>query len=145
MNCLAQQHREPSQLLSTEYSVLSTPHVEELTPAPKPEELFCRLSSLPHLLFIDSALRHPSLGRYSFVTADPFEWLQSRRETDPFALLSDRLSRYRLEAIPGLPPFQGGAAGLFGYDLCHHLERLPRPRRGEFESPDLALGLSDWV
>ncbi len=47
--------------------------------------------------------------------------------------------------MPGLPPFQGGAAGLFGYDLCHHIERLPRPRRDEFQTPDLAVGFYDWV
>src|SRR5262249_23424277 len=46
---------------------------------------------------------------------------------------------------PGLPPFQGGAAGLFGYGLCHHLERLPRAAWDEFEIADLALGLFDWV
>ena len=44
-----------------------------------------------------------------------------------------------------MPPFQGGAAGVFGYDLCHHLERLPRRRFDEFEVPDLAIGLYDWV
>jgi para-aminobenzoate synthetase component 1 len=30
------------------------------------------LSCLPDLVFLDSALRHPVLGRYSFVAADPF-------------------------------------------------------------------------
>ena len=54
-------------------------------------------------------------------------------------MLAERLSRYRADPLPGLPPFQGGAAGLFGYDLCHHLERLPRPQFDEFEVPDLQL------
>jgi para-aminobenzoate synthetase component 1 len=60
-------------------------------------------------------------------------------------VLADQLARWRTEPVPGLPPFQGGAAGLFGYDLCHHLERLPRPRCDEFAVPDLALGFYDWV
>jgi para-aminobenzoate synthetase component 1 len=132
--------------------------VEELVPAPDPWQVARRLAGLPRLLFLDSALAHPSLGRYSFVTADPFEWLRARGrrvwsgdgarsvETgDPFALLAERLARFRSPALPGLPPFQGGAAGLFGYDLCHHLERLPRPRFDEFQVPDLAVGLYDWV
>jgi para-aminobenzoate synthetase component 1 len=152
------------------------PWVEELRPAPRPEELLHRLTSLPHVLFFDSALRHPTLGRYSFLTADPFEWILARgthtwvsgeagvrQPADaekgdsppllkgtvpffsPFAVLAERLRRYHAEPLPGLPPFQGGAAGLFGYDLCHHLERLPRPRFDEFEVPDLAVGLYDWV
>jgi para-aminobenzoate synthetase component 1 len=107
-------------------------------------------------MFFDSALAHLSLGRYSFLTADPFRWLWSRgrgthfspcgfSEADPFAALAGCLARFRTETVPGLPPFQGGAAGLFGYDLCHHLERLPRPRFDEFETPDLAVGFYDWV
>jgi para-aminobenzoate synthetase component 1 len=132
--------------------------VEELTPAPRPEELFLRLADLPQVLFFESALRHPDLGRYSYLTADPLEQLRARgprievsgeagirQPADPFAVLAERLGRYRADPHPGLPPFQGGAAGLFGYDLCHHLERLPRPRFDEFEMPDLAIGLYDWV
>ena len=132
------------------------PLVEELTPAPDPWEVFIRLSSLPHVLFLDSAGDYPGLGRYSFLTADPFSLLSSWRghigddrtrpcEADPFAVLQDYLRLWRAETAPGLPPFQGGAAGLFGYDLCHHIERLLRPRRDEFQTPDLALGFYDWV
>jgi para-aminobenzoate synthetase component 1 len=44
-----------------------------------------------------------------------------------------------------LPPFQGGAAGLLGYDLGRSLERLPRPRFDEFQIPSLAIGLYDVV
>jgi para-aminobenzoate synthetase component 1 len=109
-------------------------------------------------VFLDSAQAHPGLGRYSFITADPFEWLWSRgrrtflstqdrpiEDSDPLAVLAERLALYRSEPVAGLPPFQGGVAGLFGYDLCHHLEKLPRPRFAEFDSPDLAVGFYDWV
>jgi para-aminobenzoate synthetase component I len=139
-------------------SAPSTPLVEEAPPGLQPWDVFERLAGLPHALFLDSALSHPALGRYSFLTADPFEWLTARgrrvavsgepapREpADPLAVLAERLARFRAEPLPGLPPFQGGAAGLFGYDLCHHLERLPRPRFDEFAVPDLAVGLYDWV
>jgi para-aminobenzoate synthetase component 1 len=60
-------------------------------------------------------------------------------------VVAERLANFPAESAPGLPPFQGGAAGLFGYDLCHHLERLPRPRQDEFAIPDLGVGLYDWV
>jgi para-aminobenzoate synthetase component 1 len=133
----------------------AAPLVEDLPAGLTPAQAFARLQGLAHVLFLDSALTHPSLGRYSFITADPFEWIWSRgREVsrndqralrDPFAVLAERLARFRSEPLPGLPPFQGGAAGLFGYDLCHHLERLPRPGTDEFQVPDLAVGLYDWV
>jgi para-aminobenzoate synthetase component 1 len=122
------------------------PLVEELAPAPEPWEAARRLAHLPHLLLLDSAAEDSPLGRFSFVTADPFDWLRTRGgDDDPFPRLAAWLARCRAESVPGLPPFQGGAAGLFGYDLCHHVERLPRPRFDEFALPDLALGLYDWV
>jgi para-aminobenzoate synthetase component 1 len=121
--------------------------VEELTPAPTTWDVFVRLAHSPHVVFFDSSLPHPKLGRYSFVAADPFEFHASRGMAggDPFKLLGDRLSRYSEPSVPGLPPFQGGAAGLFGYDLAHHIERLPRPRFDDFQVPDLAIGLYDCV
>jgi para-aminobenzoate synthetase component 1 len=132
------------------------PLAEEILPAPASWDAARKLADRRHLLFLDSAFAAEPLGRYSFVSADPFAWLVSRGkqvwldgdlqpEGDPFAVLERVLSRHRLEPVGGLPPFQGGAAGLFGYDLCHHLERLPRPRFDEFETPDLAIGMYDWV
>jgi para-aminobenzoate synthetase component I len=123
------------------------PLAAELIPAPDPWDAFLRVAHLPHALFLDSASGHPTLGRYSYVTADPFAWLVSRgrQGPDPFARLAEGLVRYRSEPQPELPPFQGGAAGLFGYDLCHWIERLPRPAVDEFDVPDLAVGFYDWV
>ena len=46
---------------------------------------------------------------------------------------------------PGLPPFQGGAAGLFSYDLGRSLERVPPPKADEFGVPALAVGFYDVV
>jgi para-aminobenzoate synthetase component 1 len=125
----------------------AVPLVEELTPAPDPWEVARRLAHLPHLLFLDSATEHPLLGHYSFVTADPFDrlWARGCQAGDPFAVLAVKLAQWKAESVAALPPFQGGAAGLFGYDLCHHIERLPRPRRDEFQAPDMAVGFYDWV
>ena len=132
----------------------AAPIVEEVTDL-EPWEVCLRLAALPHLLFLDSA-RQSALGRYSYVTADPFVWIWPPAgfinhvpvimpPADPFDCLADALERYTAPTIPGLPPFQGGAAGLFAYDLCHYLERLPRPRYYDFAVPDLAVGLYDWV
>ena len=122
------------------------PLVEPLVPAPKPEEAFRRFSQAPHCLFLDSALRQSRLGRYSFVAADPFEYLELPVEHgDCLGKLAERLRPWGAEAVPGLPPFQGGAAGLFGYDLGRELERLTRPAYDEFAVPALAVGFYDVV
>jgi para-aminobenzoate synthetase component 1 len=110
------------------------------------EDWLARLSRLPHCLFLDSARRDPVLGRYSFLTADPFDYLQFPADgSDCLAELQRRLAPWRSSTIDGLPPFQGGAAGLLGYDLGRSLEKLPRPRVDEFETPALAIGLFDVV
>jgi para-aminobenzoate synthetase component 1 len=126
---------------------IDTPLVEELTGL-LPWEACRHLADLPHVLFLDSA-QTSTLGRYSYVTADPFEWLTcpandvERRR--PLHSLQKRLRPYRIPTLPELPPFQGGAAGLFGYDLGHEIERLPRPPLDDFQTPALAVGLYDWV
>ena len=40
------------------------------------EAAFARLAARPHCLFLDSARRDATLGRYSFLTADPFDYLE---------------------------------------------------------------------
>jgi para-aminobenzoate synthetase component 1 len=134
----------------------SLPLIEELASTPDLWDVCRQLAHLPHLLFLDSAGGPQQLSRYSYITAQPFAWLSARRQqmwlngesvaaVDPFAVLGEQLGRCRVDPVKDLPPFQGGAAGLFGYDLCHHLERLPRPRYDEFAVPDLAVGFFDWV
>jgi para-aminobenzoate synthetase component 1 len=137
--------------------VLDTPRtepcVEPLTGL-TPWEVCQRLADRQHLLFLDSAQRS-ALGRYSYVSADPACWLTSQRGwisengafigvADPLTVLADRLADFALESRAGLPPFQGGASGLFSYELCHHIEVLPRPTHGS-AGPDLAVGIYDWV
>lgn len=122
------------------------PLVEELRPAPDVEQAFLTLSRRPSCLFLDSALRHAALGRYSFVTADPFDFVELPSDgSDGLAQLSERISGMTSQTAAGLPPFQGGAAGLFGYDLNLSLERIAEPRFDEFGVPALAVGLYDVV
>ena len=122
------------------------PLVEEITPAPEAVDVFRRLCGLPGCLFLDSALRHEELGRYSFVAADPFDFVTVAADTDePLRCLDRWRATFHAASAPGLPPFQGGAAGLFGYELCRSFERLPKPRFDEFQAPALAVGLYDVV
>jgi para-aminobenzoate synthetase component 1 len=122
------------------------PCVEELRPAPSPEEVFVKLARLPHCVFLDSALREPQLGRYSFVAADPFDYLEFPvGDRDPLGRLEKALHGLTAQRRPELPPFQGGAAGLFSYDLGRSLERLPQPSCDEFGVAALAMGLYDVV
>lgn len=124
----------------------SLPLVERLDASLSSVEAFRRLSHLPHVIFFDSAMRHPRLGRYSFVAADPVEWLTVPADgSEAFGPLAHRIDKLPNVARPELPPFQGGWAGLFGYELAGSLERVPRAANDEFGIPALALGLYDVV
>jgi para-aminobenzoate synthetase component I len=121
-------------------------HVSEIADAPSPAEACAHFLDLPHPLLLESALTSDRLGRYSYVTADPWRMLRTKGAgTDPFGLLDGALRSHRVESRADLPPFQGGAAGFLSYDLCHRLERLPKPPFDDLDLPDLCLGLYDWT
>jgi len=122
------------------------PLVEALDRVPDLEQAFVRLARKPHCVYFDSALPDPLLGRYSFLAADPFDYFEMPADgSDGLALLEAKLANFRAATLEGLPPFQGGAAGLLSYDLGRSLERLPRPTHDEFQTPALAIGLYDVV
>jgi para-aminobenzoate synthetase component 1 len=123
--------------------------VEELHPAPDAEAAFLALSRHPHCLFLDSALRVEQLGRYSFLAVDPYAFVQVASDgADGLAALEQHLplrNPPRNPTRPDLPPFQGGAAGLFSYDLGRSLEHVAAPQFDEFHVPAMAVGFYDTV
>lgn len=113
---------------------------------------FARLSALPGCLWLDSASRGPydedahSIGRYSFLTADPVDQLvASVDDCDPWPTL-DAWCRALPERFDDrLPPFQGGIAGLIGYEAATWLEPVGLARENDLPTPAVSLGLYDWT
>ncbi|MGY4353135.1 anthranilate/para-aminobenzoate synthase component I [Bradyrhizobium sp. GM7.3] len=111
-------------------------HVKELQWIEPVVAMRC-LAHRAHLTFLDSASRHESLGRYSYLTCDPFSTYivadgqpscdGEAIEGDPWGVLRTLLASHPQEHRPDLPPFQGGAAGFLGYDLNRTVERLSAP------------------
>ncbi len=81
-------------------------------------------------------------GRWSYVMADP-AWVltaEASDPADPFRAMRDRLG----PLAPGLadgPPFQGGIAGLLGYELGWRIEGVGH--RGTPDWPDAVCGVFD--
>ena len=126
----------------------SLPLIEELSPAPDVIAALRAVRQLPHTILLESALRREHLGRFSFLTADPFRVLeitQAEFGTDPWGSLASELQQFATETVPGLPPFQGGVAGLIGYEAGQLWERIPRSKFHEFPIAEIALGVYDWV
>lgn len=138
----------PSSPFAASSTVL--PLVEELSEIPSVENALEAFSEWPDLILFESALRRDALGRYSFLTAEPFQTFSIEKPDyglDPFAKVRDVLARseFQIDTIDGLPPFQGGAAGLLSYELGGCFERLPQSPWDEFQIPALQVGIYDWV
>jgi len=109
----------------------------------------------PYLTFLDSAAKHESLGRYSYVACDPFNTFVvaggqatcngEALASDPWSALRSLLAKYPQQHYPDLPPFQGGAAGYFAYDLNRTLERLRPPAMPGQGLPQSILHFYDLV
>jgi para-aminobenzoate synthetase component 1 len=137
----------------------SKPVVYELGQIPYPAQLFSSFQDMPSPALLDGAMPGASGNRYSYLTADPFLVIRSRGrrvtlehdggcdevEDDPWSVLQGLLRKYHTAQIPGLPSFQGGALGYWGYDLGRHLERLPSLADDDLQLPEMCLGLYDWV
>jgi anthranilate synthase component 1 len=105
--------------------------------------------------FLLESAEQGQVGRYSFVGIRPravLRWsdgvLSETGEddveaTDPYAAVAERLGRFRLAPVEGLPPFAGGAVGFFGYDLVRTVEPLGEPNPDPLGLPDLALMVTD--
>ena len=123
----------------------------ELTPAPDPVRCCEQLSGLPYRVFLDSAQHAASLGRYSFLAADPAAVVRRRGENakeaagdaldDVRRLLTPRAA----QPLPGLPPFQTGAIGYIAYEWGRTLERISAPRYDDLDLPDVVFGIYDWT
>nr|WP_245504213.1 aminodeoxychorismate synthase component I [Lichenihabitans psoromatis] len=122
----------------------------------EPVEAAARLRGLGHLVFLDSAMPHPVLGRTSYVAADPFgrwlvedggaSWNGEALEEPPLASMARLLRDFAVEDRPGLPPLQGGAIGYFAYEFGRLLDAQPlaaMPQHGPV--PDAAFGFYDVV
>jgi len=125
-------------------------------------DAFGKLHHMPYSLLLDSVdEKHPD-AKYSFIAFMPIETIECKNgrvqitnakgqnsfeNMNPFDAVQECLRHYRLSVIndPDLPPFQGGVAGFFGYDLGRNLETLPNIAEENADMPDMAVGIYDQV
>ncbi|MEZ5077799.1 MAG: anthranilate synthase component I [Solirubrobacterales bacterium] len=115
--------------------------------------------------FLLESAEQGQVGRYSFVGLRPravlrwsegtlSEWSgeeaaagappgRTEPAPDPYAAVAARMAEYRAVEVEGLPPFAGGAVGMFGYDLVRTVEPLGEPNPDSLGLPDLALMVTD--
>jgi anthranilate synthase component 1 len=123
-----------------------------------PVSAYGRLPAGDDTFLFESVVGGERIGRYSFLGAQPFLWLEARgnRVTrrqgteiaewdcpDPLAELERLIAAHRAPHIPGLPRFAGGAVGYAGYDTVRYVERLPNAPTDDRHLPDMAFAFYD--
>ncbi|MFN1142197.1 aminodeoxychorismate synthase component 1 [Serratia quinivorans] len=123
-------------------------------------ELFAPLASQPWAMLLHSGFAEHSHNRFDILVAQPCATLTTRgpitdirrgeehwqSPEDPFSLIQQQLEQLNLHPeVNACLPFQGGALGLFGYDLGRRIEKLPQRAQADITLPDMAVGIYDWA
>src|SRR5947209_1318551 len=145
---------EEARALAAEHSLVPLRHTF-IADTETPVSAYLKLRGSGPSFLLESAEGGQRVGRWSFLGVHPRAVIRlddgvmtingERREfDDPYATVSDELSRYRAAPLPDLPPFAGGAVGLFGYDLVRYAEpTVGDPNPDDVGIPDLALMITD--
>jgi len=134
------------------------PLIEQLPHLLDGPAVFEALDSGKTACFLDSALVHDRLGRYSFIGVDPFMIFsatgkqcsiqtsggETRQITgDPLAELGKLIAKYWASGPAPFPFAGGGAVGYFAYDLGRLMERLPENAVNDLELPECLFAFYD--
>lgn len=115
-------------------------------------------SNEKYSFLLDSGRDTESLGRYSFMGSNPFLTIEAKNskilvdkgkekielDGNPFVILNQYLNKYKVENQTTIP-FIGGAVGFLSYDLCHHVEVIPRNAVDDIHIPDMIMGFYDLI
>ncbi len=130
-----------------------------------PVSAFHKLDDGPTACLFESVVGGEKVGRYSFLTTNPFLQLEafgnqltvtstrgdaaSDVETivcdDPLAELKRRVDLLRAVHLPELPPFTSGAVGYAGYDVVRYTENLPNAPPDDRQLPDFSFAFYDQM
>lgn len=134
---------------------------EVLADLDTPLSTYMKLANAPYSYLFESVEGGEKWGRYSIiglpcrtvlracgdqitVTTDG-NVVESLQHEDPLAFVEQFQQRYRVPELPGLPLFNGGLVGYFGYDTVRYVEKRLRDSCpvDVLNTPDILLMVSD--
>jgi anthranilate synthase component 1 len=136
---------------------------EVLADLDTPLSVYLKLADGPYSYLFESVQGGEKWGRYSIIglpartvvrvhghkiTVDESGRVIERHEVeDPLAWVEEYHARFKVAEQPGLPRFNGGLVGYFGYDTIRYIEpRLAKTQKPDaLGTPDVLLMVSDEV
>jgi anthranilate synthase component 1 len=136
---------------------------EVLADLDTPLSTYLKLANGPYSYLFESVQGGEKWGRYSIiglpcrtvlrVTGQRIEVLsdgaiiESHEVTDPLTWIEEFKTRYKVAELDGLPRFNGGLVGYFGYDTIRYIEpKLAACSKPDpLNTPDILLMVSDEV
>ena len=134
---------------------------EVLSDLDTPLSVYLKLVDGPHAYLFESVEGGERFGRYSIIglparmvyevrghtlqVRDHGEVVETRELDDPLAEVERLRAAHKVPKIEGLPGFNGGLVGWFGFECIEYIEPRLRanPRPDELGTPDILLMRSD--
>lgn len=112
-----------------------------------PVSAFAKLRGSGPAFLLESVEGGENVSRFSFIGCNPRKILSAQPgDADPLKLLETELAGYKPVAVPGLPPFTGGAVGYLGYEFIHSVEKtVPLAAKDELGVPAMWFMFCDSV
>jgi anthranilate synthase component 1 len=139
--------------LAREHSLIPLRHTF-IDDCETPVSAYLKLRGAGPSFLLESAEQGQRFGRWSFLGVQQRAVMRLEHGTltvdgeprdadDPYGAVASELARHTLAPLDGLPPFAGGAVGMFGYDLVRTFEpTVGEPNPDELGMPDLAVMVS---
>lgn len=136
---------------------------EVLADLDTPLSTYKKLANAPYSYLLESVEGGETWGRYSIIGLpcrtvlkvkreqvsifDDGELVESHDVEDPLEFVERFQERYRVPEVEGLPRFNGGLVGYFGYDCVSYVEKRLKDSCPEdvLGTPDILLMVSDEV
>ncbi|WP_428036899.1 anthranilate synthase component I [Amphritea sp.] len=136
---------------------------EVLADLDTPLSTYMKLANQPYSYLLESVEGGEKWGRYSIIglpcrtvlkvfghsvrIESDGEVVEQSEVDDPLAFVEQFQARYRVAEWPGLPRFNGGLVGYFGYDCVRYVEKRLADSTPEdvIGTPDILLMVSDEV
>lgn len=119
--------------------------IKEIKTKLSPFEIYTIFKDEKNSFILDSGMDFENLGRYSFISSNPFKILKFKNSVEnPVKELEKELNKYKVTNDTHLP-FIGGAVGYLSYDLFRYIESIKENSVDDINCYDLYFGLYNYV